>query len=84
MAELKASMFEVDFDSESNSKGGKQIIDVEPSVIISTTKIHLSEPEEKEEGERLFHSQMLVKGALLHFIVDSRSHKNLISTKFIK
>jgi hypothetical protein len=32
----------------------------------------------------LFHSQMWVKGTLLHFIVDRGSHKNLISTEVIK
>jgi hypothetical protein len=37
-----------------------------------------------EEGERLFHSQMWVKGTLLHFIVDSGSQKNLISSEVIK
>jgi hypothetical protein len=38
------------------------------------------EPEDLEEGERLFHSHMWVKGTPLHFIVDSGSQKNLIST----
>jgi hypothetical protein len=37
-----------------------------------------------EEGEHLFHSQMWVKGAPLHFIVDSGSQKNLISVEVIK
>jgi hypothetical protein len=48
-----------------------------------TTKVRPSELEELEEGEHLFHSQMSVKGALLHFIVDSGS-QNLISTEVIK
>jgi hypothetical protein len=47
-------------------------------------KFHPSEPEEPEEGEHLFHSQMWVKGAPLHFIVDSSSQKNLISAEVIK
>jgi hypothetical protein len=81
MAKLKASESEVDSDSESNPEGGKQIIDVEPSATIATTKFWPSEPEEPEEGECLFHSQMWVKGALLHFIVDSGSQKNLISAR---
>jgi hypothetical protein len=72
MVELKASESEVDSDSESNPEGGKWIIDVEPSATIATTKVQPSEPEEPEEGECLFHSQMWVKGAPLHFIVDSR------------
>jgi hypothetical protein len=63
---MKASELEADSDSESNPEGGKWIIDVEPSATVATTKIRPSEPEELEEGERLFHSQMWVKGA--HFI----------------
>jgi hypothetical protein len=55
-----------------------------PSATVTTTKVQPSEPEEPEEGECLFHSQMWVKGALLHFIVDSGSQKNLISTEVIK
>ena len=68
---MKASESKTDSDSESNPKGGKQIIDVEPSSIVATTKLWPSEPEEPKEGEHLFHSHMWVKGALLHFIVDS-------------
>jgi hypothetical protein len=56
MVEVKASELEVDFDSESNYEGGKWIIDVEPSAKVATTKVHLSESEEPEEGEHLFHS----------------------------
>ena len=51
MVELKASKSEVDFDSESNLEGGKQIINVEPNAIVTTTKVHPSEPKEPEEGE---------------------------------
>jgi hypothetical protein len=39
MAELKAYESEVDYDSKSNPEGGKFIIDVEPSVIVVTTKL---------------------------------------------
>jgi hypothetical protein len=81
VAELKASKSEVDFDSESNPEGGKKIIDVEPSATVTTTKFRPSEP---EEGEHLFHSEMWVKGDLIHFIVDSSNQKNLISTKVLK
>jgi hypothetical protein len=84
VAEMKASESEVDSDAESNPKSGKQIIDAEPSVIVATTKVQPSKPEEPEEGEHLFHSQMLVKGTLLHFIVDSASQKNLISAEVVK
>jgi hypothetical protein len=55
-----------------------------PVPLVATTKVQPSEPEEPEEGEHLFHSQMWVKGAPLHFIVDSDSQKNLISTEVIK
>jgi hypothetical protein len=84
VVELKDSESEEDSDSESNPEGGKQIIDVEPSATVTTTKVQPSEPEEPEEGECLFHSQMWVKGAPLHFIVDSSSQKNLISAEVIK
>jgi hypothetical protein len=73
VVELKESESKADSDSESNEKGGKRIIDVEPSATVTTTKVQPSELEELEEGECLFHSQMWVKGAPLHFIVDSGS-----------
>jgi hypothetical protein len=57
---------------------------MEPSATIATTKIHLGEPDELEEGEPLFHSQMWVKDTPLHFIVDSGSQKNLISVEVVK
>jgi hypothetical protein len=84
VAEMKYSKSEEDSDSESNPERRKQIIDVEPSATVATTKFQPSEPEEPEEGEHLFHSQMWVKGALLHFIVYSGSQKNLISVEVIK
>jgi hypothetical protein len=56
MAELKASDSKADSDSESNPEWGKQIINFETSAIVATTKFWLSEPEEPEEGEHLFHS----------------------------
>jgi hypothetical protein len=83
MAELKVFELEVDFDFESNP-GGKRIIDVEPSSIITTTKVRQSEPKEWEEGQHLFHSHMWVNGSSLHFIVDSGSQKNMISVKVVK
>jgi hypothetical protein len=58
MVELKDSDSEVDFNSKSNLEGEKRIIDVEPSATIATTKFLPIEPEEPEEGECLFHSQM--------------------------
>jgi hypothetical protein len=65
---------------ESDPDKWKWIINVKPSATIATTKVQPSEPEEPEQGERFFHSHMWVKGALFHFIVDSGSQKNLIST----
>ena len=76
MVEVKASESDMGSDSESKPKRGRQIIDAEPSVTIATTKVQPEESEEPEEGERLFHSQMWVKGTPLHFIVDSSSQKN--------
>jgi hypothetical protein len=84
VAEVKSSESDVGSDSKSEPKKGRQVIDVEPSAIISTTKIHLGEPNEPEEGERLFHSQLWVKGTPLHFIIDSGMQKNLISVEVIK
>jgi hypothetical protein len=69
-------------DSENNSKG--QIIDTDPTVIVVTATIQQEEPTDPKEGENLFHSQMWVKGTLLHLIIDSGSQKNLISTEVVK
>jgi len=51
---------------------------------MATTKIQKNEPEDPEEGERLFRSKMWVKGSPMQFIVDNRSQKNLISTEVMK
>jgi hypothetical protein len=56
VAEVKAYESNAGFESESKSERGRQIIDVEPSSTISTTKLYLGEPDEPEEGEWLFHS----------------------------
>jgi hypothetical protein len=84
VVELKASKSKADSNSESNTEGWKHIIDSQPSATVTTTKFQRSEPEEPEEGECIFHSQVWVKGDLLHFIVNSSSQKNLISAKVIK
>ena len=81
---MKASESDAGSDSELETEKGKQIIDTEPLATIATTKIQPSEPDEPEEEERLFHSQMWVKGTPLHFIVDSGSQKNLISEEVVK
>jgi hypothetical protein len=72
VAEVKASESDAGSDSESEPERGRWIIDAEPSATVATTKLHPSEPDEPEEGECLFHSQMWVKGTPLHFIIDSR------------
>jgi hypothetical protein len=84
VAEVKASESDAGSDSESELERGRQIIDAEPSATIATTKLQHGEPDEPEEGEHLFHSQMWVKGTPLHFIVDSGSQKNLISAEVVK
>ena len=88
MTELKVSESDACSDSESETdKGndkGKQIIDADPNATVATAKIQKNEPEDPEEGERLFHSQMWVKGSPLQFIVDSGSQKNLVSAEVVK
>jgi hypothetical protein len=71
VAEVKASESDAGSDSEPELERGRWIIDMEPSATVSTTKLQPGEPDEPEEGERLFHSQMWVKGTPLHFIIDS-------------
>jgi hypothetical protein len=73
-----------DSESDSENNGRRQIIDTDPTATVMTTTIQPEEPTDPEEGEHLFHSQMWVKGTPLHFIVDSRSQKNLISAEVIK
>jgi hypothetical protein len=84
VAEVKASKSDADFESKTEPKRGRQIIDAEPSATVATTKIQPGEPDDPEEGERLFHSHMWVKGTPLHFVVDSGSQKNLISAEVVK
>ena len=87
MAEIKSSESDPDSDSEPNATAaynGRQIIDADPTATVAITQIQLDNPEESEAEERLFHSQMWVKGMPLHFVVDNGSQKNLISAEFIK
>ena len=88
MVELKAPELDAFSDPESEPDKGyekrKQIIDADPSAIVATTKIQREDPEDPEEGERLFHSQMWVEGSPLQFLVDSRSQKNLILVEVMK
>ena len=82
--EIKSSELDPDSDSETEPDKGKQIIDAEPNATVATAQIQPVEPEDPEEGECLFHSQMWVKGTPLHFIVDNESQKNLISAEVVK
>jgi hypothetical protein len=79
VAEVKDFESDSGSNSESELEKGRQITDTKPSSTVVTTKIHPREPNEPEEGENLFHSQMWVKGTPLHFIIDSASQNNLIS-----
>jgi hypothetical protein len=81
---MKAPESDPGSESESETDHGRKIIEAEPNVTISTTKMQPDDPEETEEGECLFHSQMWVQGKPLHFIVDSGSQKNLISVEVVK
>jgi hypothetical protein len=58
VVEVKAFESDVSFDSESKPERGRHIIYVEPSTIVSTTKLQPGEPDKLEEGEDLFHSPM--------------------------
>jgi hypothetical protein len=82
VVELKDKESNPDLDPDSKNNKRRQIIDAEPTATVTTATI---QPEEDpEEGERLFHSQMWVKGTPLHFIVDSGSQNNIISTEVVK
>ena len=63
---------------------GKHIIDAEPNATVATTKIQKEEPRDPEEEERLFHSQMWIKGSPVQFIVNNGSQNNLISVDVVK
>jgi len=88
VAELKA--FESDAcsnpESESDERNdkGKYIIYAKPNAIVSIAKIHKNEPKDLEEGERLLHSQIWVKGSPWQLIVDSGNQNNLISAEVLK
>jgi hypothetical protein len=84
VAEIKDKEPNPDSESDSENTGKRQIIDADPTAIVATAAIQPEEPTDPEEGERLFHSQMWVKGTPLHFIVDSGSQKNLISAEIVK
>jgi hypothetical protein len=84
VAEVKDKELNLDSESDLENIETRQIINAGPIAIVSTTTIQPEEPIDPEERECLFHSYMWVKGTLFHFIVDSCSHKNLISTEVVK
>jgi hypothetical protein len=71
VAEIKDKEPNPNLESNTENTGKGQIIDAHPTVIVATATIQLEEPTDPEEGERLFHSQMWVKGTPLHFVVVS-------------
>jgi len=66
VVELKNSKMDACSDSllepDKGTNNVKQIIDAKPTMMVATTKIPKVEPEDPEEGEHLFHSQMWIKG----------------------
>ena len=57
---------------------------MDPSAIFVTPKLQREDPEDPKEEERLFHSQMWVKGSPLQFLIDKGSQKSLILVEVIK
>jgi hypothetical protein len=82
VVKLKDKDSNLDLEPDSENNKGRQIIDAEPTATVATATIQPKE--DLEKGERLFHSQMWVKGTPLHFIVDSGSQKNIISAEVVK
>jgi hypothetical protein len=82
VVELKDKETNLNLDPDLENNKRRQIIDVEPTIIVATTTIQPDE--DHEEGEQLFHSQMWVKGTPLHFIGDSGIQKNIISLEVVK
>jgi hypothetical protein len=58
VAEVKALESDVGSNTKSELERRRWIIDTEPNVTVATTKLQPDEPDESEEGECLFHSQM--------------------------
>jgi hypothetical protein len=84
VAKVKDKESNPDLESDPKNIINRQIIDTDPTAIVTTTIIQPEELVDPEEGELLFHSHMWMKGTLLYSIVDSDSHKNLISDEVVK
>jgi hypothetical protein len=83
VVEVKDTKLNPDSEFDPENIENRQIIDADPTTTVTTTTIQPEESLDSEEGERLFHSQMWVKGTPLHFIVGNGSQKNLISAKVV-
>jgi hypothetical protein len=79
VVEIKYKEPNPDSESDSWNIDRRHIIYADPTAIVAAATIQPEEPTNPEEGERLFHSHMWVKGTPLHFLVDSGSQKNIIS-----
>jgi hypothetical protein len=84
LVEVKASESDAGSYFESEPKNGRRIIDMKLSSTVTTTKLQPGELDKLEECERLFHSQMWVKGTSLQFFVDSGIQKNLLLAEVVK
>jgi hypothetical protein len=56
VVEIKDKEPNPDSESDSENTGKRQIIDVDPTVIVVMTTIQPEEPTYTKEGEHLFHS----------------------------
>jgi hypothetical protein len=73
---VKIKYKEPNLESKYDSKntGKRQIINVDPTAIVTTATIQPEEPTDPEEGGHLFHSQMWVRGprCILLLIAEAR------------
>jgi hypothetical protein len=56
VAKIKDKELNPDSESDSKNIGKRQIIDIDPTVIVATATFQLEEPTDLEEGEHIFHS----------------------------
>jgi hypothetical protein len=73
VAKIKYKEPNPESESDSENTDRRQIINGDPTAIVTNATIQPKEPTYPEERECIFHSQMWVKGTPLHFIVDNRS-----------
>jgi hypothetical protein len=75
VAEIKDKDPNPDLESYSENNGKGQIIDADPTVIVVIAAIQPKETIDPEEGERLFHSQMWLKGTPLHLFLIAEARR---------